>query len=219
MASDITDAVTDVSDAANDNGGSSTTSNSEANVAFPFFNDPSSILGLLFGQQVQFMNVSLGFMAEVSDTVPLFAVSFFGILTASVDLNFSLGFDVGIQFGYDSTGILDMLKGTTPEGGAPSLLDGIFLGGDPLLKGTSSQADVLKLDASIGASIDASVLLGLLSVGIEGGIDLTAQVFLQDSTAFAAAGPLRPVLVGRRMSTSPMASWVRSMCRRRDRSL
>ncbi|HTP91121.1 MAG TPA: calcium-binding protein, partial [Xanthobacteraceae bacterium] len=163
-------------------GSSESTSKSEASITFPFFENPDSILGLLFGQQVQFFDVSLGFAAQVTETIPLFAVSFFGILTAAVDLNLSLGFDVGVQFGYDSTGILDLIRGQTASGGTPSLLDGIFLAGDPLLANTSDAADVLKLDASVGVSIDASVLLGLLSVGIEGGIDLAARVYLPTAT-------------------------------------
>ena len=182
VAGDIDSAVTDVSDAASGNGGSTTTTNSEAQVTFPFFQNPDSILGLLFGQQVQFIDVNLGFSAQVADTIPLFAVSFFGILTASVELDFHLGFDVGIQFGYDSTGILDMLQGSTASGAAPSLLDGIFIGGDPLLANTPDEADVLKLDASVGVELNASLLLGLLSAGIEGGIDITSQVYVTDAT-------------------------------------
>ena len=41
----------------------------------------------------------------------------------------------------------------------------------------------MKLDAQIGASLNASVLLGLVSVGIEGGIDLQANVYVADQTS------------------------------------
>ena len=183
IAGDVDDALSAVDDGIAAAGGSGgvpkTDTNSVANVTFPFFSDPSSILGLLFGQNVQFLNVSLGFAASVSDSIPLFAVSFYGIVTASIDLNFKLGFDIGLQFGYDSQGILDIAQG----GPASDLLDGIFIGGDPLLKNTNSYADVVKLDAQIGASLNASVLLGLVSVGIEGGIDLQANVYVADQTS------------------------------------
>src|SRR6202011_5575839 len=152
--------------------------NSVEDVTFPFFQNPESIVGLLFGQQVQFFNLNLGYAAQVSDKIPLFAVSFFGILTASLALDFKLNFDVGVQFGYDSTGILDMLRGSTASGGAPSPLDGIYLGGDPLLANTKNQGDVLTLDASVGAQLEASVLAGLADAGIEGGIDVQAHVHL-----------------------------------------
>ena len=70
------------------------TTRSVADVQFPFFNDPSSILGLLFGQQVTFVNVDLGFGASVSVKPTLAAISFFGILTASLNL------DVAPRCGY-----------------------------------------------------------------------------------------------------------------------
>ena len=184
IAGDLDDALSAVSDGvdvAEADGGSAptTNTNSIATVTFPFFSDPSSILGLLFGQNVQFINVDLGFAASVADTIPLFAVSFYGIVTASIDLNFKLGFDIGLQFGYNSQGILDIAQG----GPASDLLDGIYIAGDPLLKNTPYYADVVKLDAQIGASLNASVLLGLVSVGLEGGIDLTANVYVADQTS------------------------------------
>jgi Ca2+-binding RTX toxin-like protein len=184
IASDLDDALNAVSDGvstaeADGSSAPSVNTNSVATVAFPFFTNPSSILGLIFGQNVQFINVDLGFAASVAETIPLFAVSFYGIVTASIDLNFKLGFDVGLQFGYDSQGLLDIAQG----GPASDLLDGIYIAGDPLLKDTKYYADVVKLDAQIGASLNASLLLGLVSVGLEGGIDVTANVYVADQTS------------------------------------
>ena len=153
------------------------TTRSVADVQFPFFNDPSSILGLLFGQQVTFVNVDLGFGASVSFKPTLAAISFFGILTASLNLDVGLDADIGLSFGYDSTGLLDLINSNRAD---PSkLLDGIYLGPDPLLPGSS---DVLKLDAKLGVGINASVLSGLASVGLEGGLQLNFDAALTAST-------------------------------------
>ena len=153
------------------------TTRSVADVQFPFFNDPSSILGLLFGQQVTFVNVDLGFGASVSFKPTLAAISFFGILTASLNLDVGLDADIGLSFGYDLTGLLDLINSNRAD---PSkLLDGIYLGPDPLLPGSS---DVLKLDAKLGVGINASVLSGLASVGLEGGLQLNFDAALTAST-------------------------------------
>ncbi len=151
------------------------TTRSVADVQFPFFNDPSSILGLLFGQQITFVNVDLGFGASVSFKPTLAAISFFGILTASLNLDVGLDADIGLSFGYDSTGLLELINGADPA----KLLDGIYIGPDPLLPGSS---DVLKLDAKLGLGINASLLSGLASVGLEGGLQLNFDASLTAST-------------------------------------
>ena len=151
------------------------TTHSVADVQFPFFDDPSSILGLLFGQQVTFVNVDVGFGASVSVKPTLAAISFFGILTASLNLDVGLDANVGLSFGYDSTGLLDLINGADPS----KLFDGIYIAPDPLLPGTG---DVLKLDAKLGLGINASLLAGLASVGLEGGLQLNFDASLTAST-------------------------------------
>ncbi len=108
VAGDVSDVIDLATNAANtveasigDDSAPATTTNSEANVEFPFFDDPSSILGLLFGQRVTFVNVDLGFAASVSDDPVLAGISLFGILTADLQLNINLNLDVGLSFGYD----------------------------------------------------------------------------------------------------------------------
>ncbi|MBC9882178.1 LEPR-XLL domain-containing protein, partial [Bradyrhizobium sp. INPA01-394B] len=168
----LNDAIAAVPGAGND---AKITQRSRADVQFPFFDDPSSILGLLFGQQVTFVNVDLGFGASVAFKPTIAAISFFGILTASLNLDVAVDADIGLNFGYDSTGLLELLNGADPS----KLLDGIYIGPDPLLPGSS---DVLKLDAKFGLGIDASVLSGLASVGLEGGLKLNFDAALTAST-------------------------------------
>jgi Ca2+-binding RTX toxin-like protein len=183
VAQDAYAAIDDASNALNDaiaavpgaDSDPKITTRSVADVQFPFFNDPSSILGLLFGQQVTFVNVDLGFGASVAFKPTIAAISFFGILTASLNLDVALDADMGLSFGYDSTGLLELLNGADPS----KLLDGIYIGPDPLLPGSS---DVLKLDAKFGLGINASVLSGLASVGLEGGLKLNFDAALTAST-------------------------------------
>lgn len=151
------------------------TTRSIADVQFPFFNDPASILGLLFGQQVTFVNVDLGFGTSVSFKPTIAAISFFDILTASLNLDIDLNADIGLSFGYDSTGLLELINGADPS----KLLDGIYIGPDPLLPGSN---DVLKLDAKFGLGLEVSALAGLASVGLEGGLKLSFDAALTAST-------------------------------------
>ena len=151
------------------------TTRSVATAQFPFFDDPSSILGLLFGQQVTFVNVDLGFGLTATFKPTLASISFFDIITASLKLDLSLDADVGLSFGYDSTGLLELINGAPPS----KLLDGIYIGPDPLLQGST---DVLKLDATFGVGLEASALAGLASVGLEGGLKLHFDAALTDAT-------------------------------------
>ena len=172
LRNELSSAVGTISDvyntlfAAADLGGTQdSTQQTLATVDTPFFDNPASIIGLLFGQNIDFIKVDLGFSLHDHDVQTFPVLSFFHIVDLNLVLDTTLNFDVGLSFGYDTKGLVDLAT----HSGGNSLLDGIWLAGDPLLPGTS---DVLKLAASIFVGAGADVLAGLAGVTLEGGVGL-----------------------------------------------
>ena len=178
-ASDFEAALSDASASVSaSTGGVTTTTHTMANIAFPFFEHPDSILGVLFGQNVQFVRADLGFNLGVTGK-PGFDFGIPDILTVGLDFPINIVLNLGLTFGYDTKGLTDLIADPShPE----KLLDGFFFGGDPLLKNTKDFADIFNFDANIGAELDASALFGLVSAGIEGSVDFSGHLWLADAT-------------------------------------
>ena len=144
-------------------------------VTTPFFDDPASIIGILFGQNIDFIDVQLGYSYHYHKVQEFPVLSLFKIVDINLIFDTTMNFDVGLSFGYDTKGLVELLGHQANA----SLLDGIFIGGDPLLPGSN---DVFKLNANIFVGAGADVLAGLAGAGIEGGLGL-------DVTAALLTGP------------------------------
>ena len=140
-------------------------------VTTPFFDDPASIIGILFGQNIDFIDIQLGYSYHYHKVQEFPVLSLFHIIDINLIFDTTLNFDVGLSFGYDTKGLVELLGHQANA----SLLDGIFIGGDPLLPGSN---EVMKLDASIFVGAGADVLAGLAGAGIEGGLGLDASASL-----------------------------------------
>jgi Ca2+-binding RTX toxin-like protein len=145
-----------------------------ANVSTPFFDNPASIIGLLFGQNIDFIKIDLGFSYHYHKIQEFPVLSLFHIIDINLIFDPTLNFDIGLSFGYDTKGLSELLS-HAPNA---SLLDGIFIGGDPLLPGSNQ---VMKLDANIFVGAGADVLAGLAGAGIEGGLGLDVSASLLTS--------------------------------------
>jgi Ca2+-binding RTX toxin-like protein len=203
---DVYDTLSDVVGLANANGtgGDGTITKTMAKVSTPFFDHPQSIIGLLFGQNIDFVKIDVGYSYHYHKVTEFPVFSLYRIVDLNLIFDPTLNLDLGLSFGYDTRGLLELLN---HQGSASSLLDGIFIGGDPLLPGTNT---VLKLEANVFVGAGADVLGGLAGVGIEGGlgIDVSASLlaapnqprlhydeFLMDDTFDLNQGLMGPVRV------------------------
>ena len=88
-------------------GGQGPTTQTVDTVATPFFDNPASIVGLLFGQNIDFIKVQVGFSFHDHDVETFPVLSFFRIVDLNLVLDTTLNFDVGLSFGYDTKGLVD----------------------------------------------------------------------------------------------------------------
>ena len=147
-------------------------------VTFPVFDNPDSILGVLFGQNVQFFHAVLGFGLTVSGK-PGFDFGLPPLISVGVDFPINLVLNLGLQFGYDTKGLTDVIADPShPE----KLFDGFFFGGDPLLEGKPDFADIFNFDASVGAGLNAKAFFDAVSASIQGTIDFSAHLWLAGAT-------------------------------------
>ena len=147
-------------------------------VSFPVLDDPSSILGMLFGQDVNLItvNLPLNITNQSFGTGQIF-IPIVGPLGIDVSLNAYFNASGAINVGYDSKGLRDALA--NPSGNiAQDFLDGFYIQGPTGMANTPGYdpGTSLFLNAGImgsaGAAINVDV--GSASLGPQGG--LTANV-------------------------------------------
>ena len=184
LASDADAALNTALSVANPGADSGVTTHSVADFTLPFLSNPSSLIGILFGQNVQFFNLSLGFSADFKMVQPIAELDFFGIVQAVLGVDITATVGVGLQVAYDATGLQEILSHHVPNGetSAQALLDGLKFGPNALFDGTPLAGDVLALSAKFGVSLSAQLLEGLASAGLEGGVGLSFQAKLAGST-------------------------------------
>ena len=133
----------------------------EPSFSFPMIEDPKSILGLLFGKDVDLISVtlpSLRFEFTYGQTFgPIWTPP---PIFISLQGGFSVGVDLG--FGYDTFGMREFLS----SGDSLDLLDGFFIDDDPLDTGGDPS------EFTVGVTLDliATVELGIAALSGAGGI-------------------------------------------------
>ena len=203
-------------DVAGDDPGSATASNGDdfsLTFGFPIVDDPTSIVGLLFGQDVNLVDVNL--MAHFGDSlaIPLFGLEL-GPLSIGLLLDLSYDFQLNFQLGYDTRGITDFFdlagqdaaKGITSHQ-ASDFLDGVYISTDPLNDG--KKHPLIDIDGSIYLSLGVDLVIasaevrgGLgadLAVNLDGDEDNGNKIHLSDADFsntgdFAETGEIGPFM-------------------------
>ena len=140
-------------------------------LSIPILDDPKSILGLMFGFNVDLVRYKPpSFEIDVEFEFPPIPV--WSPPPVLLTIGVEAGVEVRLAFGYDTGGLVAFSKTHDIN----SLLDGLYLDDDPDRLGD----DPLELRAFFGVTAKASVSVGVLEVEVEGGLFGFAGLNLKD---------------------------------------
>ncbi|HEX6290153.1 MAG TPA: calcium-binding protein [Herpetosiphonaceae bacterium] len=141
-------------------------------LSFPFLSDSKQIFGLLMGKDVTIVRYEPGTLRASAGVSYTFGPIMIGPVPVSITISGSATIEGRIAIGYDTSGIRQVIQG----GSGDRLLDGIFID-DLDAKGVD--VPEIKLIGLVSAA--AGVDLGLVAAGVDGGIQLTVGMNLNDS--------------------------------------
>ena len=160
-------------------------SNTDGSITFPVLDDPKSLIGLLFGQQVVLVHVtapelvaSAGFEIDIPvwDLPPIEAV-----------IKGSIGIDLRFAAGYDTYGLTEVgayltsTKSPSASVIALDLLDGLYFDDTPTMDALGAMEPATSVSILGNVSLEADIgIPGLLSAGVGGGVTLTVTMSLKD---------------------------------------
>ena len=147
---------------------------SGAGVSFPFLNDATEIYGVLLGFDATLIRVDLGTLQATAG----FGISFGPILVGPVPVEVSIGGSVTLKgrfaMGYDTRGMRFFASGQSSFSGS-YLLDGVFV--DDY---NADGKEVPEIELITIFTLGASVSVKIFKAGIEGGVQLTIGLDLND---------------------------------------
>ncbi|MDQ3620579.1 MAG: calcium-binding protein [Actinomycetota bacterium] len=140
-------------------------------LTFPFIENPAQIFGVLMGNDAVLVRYDAGTLRATAG----FSMSFGPITIGPVPVTITIGGSVEVRgrfvIGYDTSGLRKFLSGASPL----ALFDGIFLDD---LDAAGNDVPEITLIGTVYAG--AAVDLVIVSVGVEGGIELTVDLNLDD---------------------------------------
>ena len=166
--------------------GSSTTSgldqlNSSANIAFPIWDNPSSVLNLLFGQDVNLVTFNASLGVSGSRTFQIASIPIFWPFTVNVSLSAGFSATANLSIGYDTYGFreaLAQLQTGSPTAGqlASDIGEGFYI---------VQNATNLTFSAytNLFAGVGISVGFAGASIGLLGGVTANVTVSLNPNAA------------------------------------
>ncbi|HEY0606628.1 MAG TPA: calcium-binding protein, partial [Herpetosiphonaceae bacterium] len=140
-------------------------------LSFPFLEDSKQIFGLIMGKDVTLVRYEPGTLRATAGVSYSFGPIMIGPVPVTITISGSATIEGRIALGYDTAGIRQVLEG----GSGDRLLDGIFID-DLDAKGVD--VPEIKLIGIVSAA--AAVDLGIVAAGVEGGIQLTVGMNLND---------------------------------------
>jgi Ca2+-binding RTX toxin-like protein len=144
-------------------------------ISFPFLNDTSQVMGLLVGENatlVRFDTGTFGVTASLSYSWGPFMA---GPVPVDITIGGTIGLNARFAVGYDTRGIMNMLKQDPDEFDPNALADGIFIDD---LDAAGNDVDEIKLTFVV--TLGASVSISIFKVGLYGGVGLTIGFDLVD---------------------------------------
>lgn len=161
-------------------------------VSFPVLDDPSSLLGMLFGQDVNLItvNLPLNITNQSFGTGQIF-IPIIGPLGIYLSLNANFNASGEIEVGYDSQGLRDALA--NPSGDiAQDFLDGFYIQGPTGTANTPGYdpGTSLTLNAGINGSAgpEINVDVGSASIGPSGGLTANLNVTMNPGIEESGSG-------------------------------
>ncbi|MHB8576996.1 MAG: calcium-binding protein, partial [Dehalococcoidia bacterium] len=149
---------------------------------FPAFQNPSSLFGLLLGQDVTLLQFDAGTLNAGFSYTQDFGPFLIGPIPVGFHITGAASISGHIVVGYDTSGIRQLIKNVHDEGGAPSawttvteLLGGVFL---PTVDSSGNKIHTIELKITIAAGGGIDVVVA--SAGVEGGIQATVDFDLHD---------------------------------------
>ena len=154
-------------------------------ITFPILDNPQSLIGLLFGQNVTLVHVvapELTASAGFSISIPVWDLP-----PITVEIGGSIGIDLRFAAGYDTYGLVEAGSyigggGSDPGTIATDLLDGLYIDDTPTKNalGSTTPSTSVSILGSVSLSADVGIP-GLLSAGVGGAVTLTITMSLKDS--------------------------------------
>jgi Ca2+-binding RTX toxin-like protein len=144
-------------------------------ITFPFLNDTSQVMGLLVGEQatlVRFDPGAFGVSASLSYSWGPFMA---GPVPVDITIGGTIGLSAHFAVGYDTRGIMNVLKQDRDSFDASALADGIFID-DLDVNGN----DVDEIELTFVVTLGASVSISIFKVGLYGGVGITIGFDLVD---------------------------------------
>ncbi|HEX8004583.1 MAG TPA: hypothetical protein VF519_18000 [Mycobacteriales bacterium] len=145
------------------------------NLSFPFLNDASAVMGLLVGENATLVRFDPGAFGVSTSLQYSWGPFMAGPVPIDISVGGTIGLSAHFAVGYDTRGIMNVLKQDHDSFDASALLDGIFID-DLDLAGN----DVDEIELTFVVTLGASVSISVFKVGLYGGVGITIGFDLVD---------------------------------------
>ena len=145
------------------------------NLSFPFLNDTSQVMGLLVGENATLVRFDPGAFGVSASLEYSWGPFMAGPVPVDISIGGTIGLSARFAVGYDTRGIMNVLKQDRDSFDPSALADGIFID-DLDLAGT----DVPEITLTFVVTLGASVSVSIFKVGLYGGVGITIAFDLVD---------------------------------------
>jgi len=144
-------------------------------ISFPFLNDAASVMGLLVGENVTLVRFDTGAFGVSASLAYSWGPFMAGPVPVDISIGATIGLSARFAVGYDTRGIMNVLKQDRDSFDPSALVDGIFL--DDL---DAAGTDVPEIKLTFVVTLGASVSISIFKVGLYGGVGITINFDLVD---------------------------------------
>ncbi|HEV2890755.1 MAG TPA: calcium-binding protein [Frankiaceae bacterium] len=145
------------------------------NLSFPFLNDTSAVMGLLVGENATLVRFDTGAFGVSTSLEYSWGPFMAGPVPIDISIGGTIGLSARFAVGYDTRGIVNVLKQSRDAYDPSALADGIFI--DDL---DEAGNDVPEIKLTFVVTLGASVSISIFKVGLYGGVGITIGFDLVD---------------------------------------
>ena len=165
---------------------------------FPVMDDPATLLGMLFGQNVNLVTFNTGELSFPNLSLPIdFSIPIIGVFSINAGINVSLSGAFDVDVGYNTRGLTDYLN--DPSHSTNDLEDGLWIqgpvgqcpaGANPALPAPGySPGTSVAVNASVTSMIGAGISVIIASASIDLNVTLSATVGVTMNPSLVEADP------------------------------
>ncbi len=144
-------------------------------ISVPFIQNPASLLGLLFGQTVDLIEIDLPTFSFPFQ-FPTITIPVYPSPPITLGFTGSLEFRIDLAFGYDSFGLQTYLGKPEASRNLTDLMLGFYISDDPRNTGGDPAEITMRVEANLTVALD----FGIVAAGVTGGIFATIGLNLHD---------------------------------------